>query len=127
MYLSYIHYISCNAGLLLTKGNVQTVLQRSQVFESKSWHKTLRCFSLPEGDVEGDLSPTQKSQYLSENWLQKEEECHWWRLGMKLIRCCRRKEIGTVHELMKCVAIYNNQGMFSINKFLGSFEFRPLV
>ena len=97
---------------------MKRVLQKSRVFKHKSWHKTLRCFSFPGDNNEGGLSPTQtirkelsqsqKVQYLSENWLDTEQHCHWWRLGMKLIRCCRRKEIETVHELMTNVAKYNH-------------------
>ena len=56
------------------------------------------------------LSPTQKIVFFSEKWLEEEQDFHWWRLGMKLIRCCRRQDIESVHELMKHVAIYNNRG-----------------
>ena len=97
-------------GLTLTKGNVQTVIQKSQVLESKVWPKTLRCFSLPAFDVMEHPLLTQKTQYLSESWFKTEEDQHWWRLGMKLIRCCKRQGIKTVHEFMEKVAIYNNDG-----------------
>ena len=60
--------------------------------------------------MEETVSPTQKIQYLSENWLDTEQNSNWWKLGMKLIRCCRREEIETVHELMKSVANYNHSG-----------------
>ena len=33
---------------------------------------------------------------------------------MKLIRCCRRKEIETVHELMTNVANFNHSGKFKL-------------
>ena len=97
-------------GLTLTKGNVQTVVQKSQVLECKDWPKTLRCFSLPAFDVMEHPLLTQKMQYLSEGWFKTEEDQHWWRLGMKLIRCCKRQGIKTVDEFMKKVAIYNNDG-----------------
>ena len=100
-------------GLSLTKANVQVVLQKSQVYQCKGWPKTLSYFSLPTIDVEGDLSLTQKTQYLSESWLDTEEDCDWWKLGMKLIRCCKRREIKAIHELMKKVANYNHSGELS--------------
>ena len=100
-------------GLSLTKANVQVVLQKSQVYQCKGWPKTLSYFSLPAIDVEGDLSLTQKTQYLSESWLDTEEDCDWWKFGMKLIRCCRRREIKAIHELMKKVANYNHSGKLS--------------
>ena len=95
-------------GLPINKGNVQTVLQKSNVSESKSWLKTLRCFSLPADDTEEDVSPSQKTQYLSESWLETEPKFQWWRLGMKLIRCCRAKEVETIQSLMMNVATYNH-------------------
>ena len=101
-------------GLTLTKGNVQTVVQKSQVLECKDWPKTLRCFSLPAFDVMEHPLLTQKTQYLSESWFKTEKDQHWWRLGMKLIRCCKRQEIKSVHEFMKKVAIYNNDGKLPI-------------
>ena len=70
----------------------------------------MRYFSVPALDGEGDLSLTQKTQYLSESWLDTEEDGDWWRLGMKLIRCCKRREIEAIHELMKKVANYNHRG-----------------
>ena len=44
---------------------------------------------------------------------------------MKLIRCCKRRGIKTVHEFMKKVAIYNNDGKLPTctNTFLSRFEF----
>ena len=109
-------------GLSLTRENAQRVLRKSHVLKYKSWQKTLRCFSFPMDDIERGLSPTQtiedglsqsqKIQYLSENWLKTEPYCDWWRLGMKLIRCCRRNEIETIHELMTNVANYNHSGKF---------------
>ena len=97
-----------HVGLPISKGNVQTVLQKSNVSESKSWLKTLRCFSLPADDTEEDVSPSQKTQYLSESWLETEQNFQWWRLGMKLIRCCRAKEVETLQSLMMNVATYNH-------------------
>ena len=115
MYSSYIGSILCMlifnyVGLSVTQGNVQKVLQRSRVPESKNWLKTLRCFSFPVDDMEGDFSQNQRVQFLSEEWLDTEQDCQWWRLGIKLIRCCRSKEIATVHELMQNVAKYNHSG-----------------
>ena len=63
-------FVMSHVGLPITKGNVQTVLRKSRVSEGKSWLSTLRCFSLPAGDVEKSLSPSQKTQYLSESWLE---------------------------------------------------------
>ena len=122
--ISCVKVIDCLflLGLSVTKRNVQAVLKRSRVFKHKSWQKTLRCFSFPIDDIEGGSSPVQvfqgrltqmqKVQYLSENWLETERDCQWWRLGMKLIRCCRRKDIETVQELLNGVANYNHSGKF---------------
>ena len=99
-----------SAGLSVTKENVQVVLQKSQVYQHKGWLKTLRYFSLPAIHEEQDFSLAQKTQYLSESWLDTEEDCDWWKLGMKLIRCCKRREIKAIHELMKKVANYNHSG-----------------
>ena len=35
---------------------------------------------------------------------------------MKLIRCCKRQGIKTVHEFMKKVAIYNNDGKLLVEQ-----------
>ena len=105
-----IDSILSHVGLPVTKGNVQNVLQKSQVSDGKSWLSTLRCFSFPAVEVEEDLSSSQKTQYLSESWLETEEQSQWWRLGMKLIRCCRAKEVNTIQNLMMNVATYNHSG-----------------
>ena len=94
-------------GLPITRGNVQTVLQKSQVYDDKNWQSTLRCFSLPAVNIEEGLSPSQKTQYLSESCLENEQHFQWWKLGMKLIRCCRAKEVETIQDLMTNVATYN--------------------
>ena len=60
--------------------------------------------------MEENVSLALKLQFLSEYWLKTAENCQWWRLGMKLIRCCRTKEIKTVHEFVKNVAFYNHSG-----------------
>ena len=106
-----------HVGLPITKGNVQTVLQKSQVSDSKSWLSTLRCFSLLAVDVEESLSASQKTQYLSESWLETNQHFQWWRLGMKLIRCCRAKEVQTIQNLMMDVTTYNNNGESPIALF----------
>ena len=99
-------------GLPITEGNVRTVIQMSRISECKSWLKTLKCFRFAEVGI-GDLSPTHKShksQFLSQKWLKTEQNCQWWRLGMKLIRCNRGAEVETIHELMEHVANYNYSG-----------------
>ena len=105
-----LEIILSHVGLPITKGNVQTVLQKSQVSDSKSWLSTLRCFSLPAVDVEEGCSPSQKTQYLSESWLETDQHFQWWRLAMKLIRCCRAKEVQTIQNLMMDVTTYNHNG-----------------
>ena len=105
-----IHCILSHVGLPTTKGNVQTVLQKSQVAEGKKWQSTLRCFSVPAVDMEEGLSPSQKTHYLSESCLENEQCFQWWRLGMKLIRCCRATEVETMQNLMTNVAAYNHNG-----------------
>ena len=101
-------YFSNILGLSLTEGHVQTVLQKSRVFEYKALEKILKCFSSsPSEMMKRDLSLKQLSKMLFEGMVQ---ECQWWSIGMKLIRCCGRKKIDTVHELMKNVANYNHSG-----------------
>ena len=101
----------------LTKINVQNVVQKSQVPESKNWPTILRCFSFPAVDME-DPSTTQKIQFLSESWLETEQNSHWWRLGMRLIRCCKAQDVETVQRLMMNVAKYNHSGKPSITKLV---------
>ena len=83
----------------------------------KGWSKTLRCFSVPAVDVKEDISPTQKAQFLSDSWFETEQDVHWWRLGMKMLRWCKRKNIKDVNDLMKAVANYNNNGKLLDKEF----------
>jgi hypothetical protein len=95
-------------GLLLTEENAHCVLKRSLVSECKErWLKISKCFRVT-ADIQEELSVTQRFQYLSKNWLDTEPDCQWWRLGMKLIRCCKREEIESINKLMTNVAKYNN-------------------
>ena len=45
---------------------------------------------------------------------------------MKLIRCCKRQGIKTVHEFMKKVAIYNNDGKLHFSRFARKRERRGI-
>ena len=74
--------------------------------------KTLRYFNIPARDEEEMLSVTQGVHYLSDSWLKRElNNRQWWKLGMTLIRCCKRSDINTVHKVMEDVANYNHTGM----------------
>ena len=114
-------------GLSITKGNVQAVLKRSQVSDCKGWLKTLRCFGFATADIGEDLSPTEKIQYVSEAYLEKEKNCDWWRLGIKLIRCCQMNDIERVQELMLNVAIYNHKSKSSTKSLSTHFSFLLVI
>ena len=100
-------------GLQLTKRNVLIVLQKSRLLQRKHWQKTFRCL---RALADERLSPAENMQILSENLLDEEKDFQWWKLGMKLIRCCsrkERKEIETIDELMKNIANCQHSSKFS--------------
>ena len=85
-----------------------TVLERSDVNNYKDREITQKCFELTEDDFNENVMCT---QIFPKKWLEKWKSPEWWRLGMKLIRCCNKEEVSNVHELMKNVVNFNKRGI----------------
>ena len=97
-----------HTGFPFTEENVCAVLEMSDVHNYKDWAITQKCFELAEDDFDENVMWT---QIFPKKWLEKQKNPEWWRLGMKLIRCCNKEEVINVHELMKNVVNFNQRGM----------------
>ena len=97
-----------HTGFPFTEENVCAVLEMSDVHNYKDRAITQKCFELAENDFNENIMWT---QIFPKKWLAEQKTPEWWRLGMKLIRCCNKEEVMNVHELMKNIVNFNQRGM----------------
>ena len=109
-----IHFLS---EFPLTLTAVSSLVERSIPDDSKNWSLAYQCFGVDEEEV---CNPAT----ISKTWLKAKSQSQnkeWWKLGVKLLRCCNQEKIADVHRLMKNVVTYNNKGKIYTRPLLDAY------
>ena len=90
--------------LPMTLTAVSNLVERSIPKDSQNLSVASKCFGVDE--------EVYNPETISKTWLKAKSQGQneWWKLGVKLLRCCNEDEIPNVHRLMKNVMTYNNKG-----------------
>ena len=105
--------------LPLTPTAVSSLLERSLPLDNEDWSLAFKCFGV---EKEGDN--TTKIQAISQTWLKAKlqgQNKEWWKLGIKLLRCCNHEKVADVHRLMENVVTYNNKGKIYTRPLLDAY------